>query len=338
MNWTAWHPRYLQQDRHRSLLALLLQKDAKGILNYWPFLCRLPPHSGSAMTRQRMEEICWKGKALNPVSQQDSTCCHLQAPRALCVWGVGSKSCDAQRPLTKGHGGFNVFSHIYIYTYIIYIYIYICSSRSQSHPEPLFRHELFVFMFLHVPFFWLHPCARFFEASKHIKQVWFLLLFWWPWWISSHYLPPRRVGLLRTLQLPWKLRAKGLRRVHRWCPHCPLQLGRHVSGQLCPPKIQWFTSFISFRFGVHFSFQDKAWQSNITNLEDPGVFYGVVTVDRRCSYSCLVCLAHFGSRRSQSYIHWSSFILSTCRYWWTPSFQCAFNVYAYIYIYIYNII
>lgn len=186
-------------------------------------------------------------------------------------------------------------------------------------------------------FFWLHPCARFFEASKHIKQVWFLLLFWWPWWISSHYLPPRRVGLLRTLQLPWKLRAKGLRRVHRWCPHCPLQLGRHVSGQLCPPKIQWFTSFISFRFGVHFSFQDKAWQSNITNLEDPGVFYGVVTVDRRCSYSCLVCLAHFGSRRSQSYIHWSSFILSTCRYWWTPSFQCAFNVYAYIYnIILYN--
>lgn len=142
MNLTAWHPRYLQQDRHRSLLALLLQKDAKGILNYWPFLCRLPPYSGSAMTRQRMEEICWKGKALNPVSQQDSTCCHLQAPRALCVWGVGSKSCDAQRPLTKGHGGFNVFSHIYI-----------CSSRSQSHPEPLFRHELFVFMFLHVSYF-----------------------------------------------------------------------------------------------------------------------------------------------------------------------------------------
>lgn len=117
MNLTAWHPRYLQQDRHRSLLALLLQKDAKGILNYWPFLCRLPPYSGSAMTRQRMEEICWKGKALNPVSQQDSTCCHLQAPRALCVWGVGSKSCDAQRPLTKGHGGFNVFSHIYIYVH-----------------------------------------------------------------------------------------------------------------------------------------------------------------------------------------------------------------------------
>ena len=29
------------------------------------------------MTRQLMEEICWKGQALNPVSQQDSTCCHL---------------------------------------------------------------------------------------------------------------------------------------------------------------------------------------------------------------------------------------------------------------------
>ena len=163
--------------------------------------------------------------------------------------------------------------------------------------------------------FFLHLCPWFFWS---IKKVWFLLLFWRPSWIS-HYLP-RRVGLLRTLQLPWKLRAKGPRRVHRWCLHCPLQLGDPCQGyQSCgcpanPPNpskssgSSWFSIsfhiFQNFRFGVHFSFQDKAISRPWKILEYFMEWWGLLIDVAVCSWlimvthilACLACLALFGPR------------------------------------------